>query len=404
MHVLDELEARGFVAQCSDLAALREALDTETVTLYAGFDPTAASLHVGHLLPILMMTHLQRAGHRVVALVGGGTGMVGDPSGKTEARQLLDGDAVASNASALRVQLERFLDLSDSARGVMRDNAEWLLDLQLIPFLRDIGSCFSVNRMLTAEGYRMRLEKGLSFIEFNYQLLQAFDFLKLYDEEGCRLQVGGDDQWSNILAGLDLIRRKRQVQSFALTAPLLTTATGDKMGKTAAGALWLDASRVQPFDFFQYWVNVDDRDVGRFLRLYTFLPLDEIARLEALKGADVREAKRVLAWELTQMVHGREAADQARDGAVAMVAGAAADDLPTHRLDPGSLPLPVVVLLHDAGLAKSRSEARRLIQQGGVRVGATKLQDVDATLDAADIGDGVVLRVGKKKAARIVAG
>ncbi|HMV70529.1 MAG TPA: tyrosine--tRNA ligase, partial [Myxococcota bacterium] len=329
MHVLDELAARGFVKQCTDLDALRSHLDAGPVTYYAGFDPTADSLHVGNLLPIMMMAHLQRAGHKPIAVVGGGTGMVGDPSGKTEARRLLDAEAVRYNMERQREQLGRFLDLSDG-RGALIDNGEWLLELQLIPFLRDIGACFSVNRMLTAEGYRQRMERGLSFIEFNYQILQAYDFLVLFQRFGCTLQVGGDDQWGNLLAGVDLIRRKAEGHAHALTLPLLTTATGEKMGKTHAGAVWLDAGRFSPFDMYQYWYNLDDRDVGRFLRLYTFLPLDEIGRFDALRGAELREAKRALAWEVTALVHGVEAADAARKGAEAMVASAASADLPTY--------------------------------------------------------------------------
>ncbi len=405
MDVLDELNARGFFKQCSDEAALREALAAGPVTFYAGFDPTASSLHVGSLLPAFMMAHLQRAGNRALVVVGGGTGMVGDPSGKTEARQLLDAEAVAFNTRAIASQLGRFIDLSDPSRGTVLDNAAWLLDLNYVTFLRDIGSLFSVNRMLAAEGYRQRLERGLSFIEFNYQILQAYDFLVLYEQEGCRLQLGGDDQWGNILAGVDLVRRKHAAQAFALTLPLLTTATGQKMGKTHTGAVWLDADRTSPFDFYQYWLNTDDRDVGRFLRLFTFLPLDQIAVLEVLTGADVRRAKATLAHEVTRLVHGVEAADAAQQGAAAMVAGAAVDDLPTHAVatDVLAAGVPLVVLLRDAGLAKSSSEARRLVQQGGVKVGTEGITDVDHRVLDAQIGeDGIVLRVGKRHAVRIV--
>ncbi|MCB9679899.1 MAG: tyrosine--tRNA ligase [Alphaproteobacteria bacterium] len=403
MHVLDELRARGFVKQCSDEEALRAALSEGPITVYCGYDPTADSLHVGNLLTMMMLAHFQRAGHRVVALVGGGTGMVGDPSGKTEARMLLDADAVAHNVACQRRQLSSVLNLDDPARGTMIDNAGWLLELRYIDFLREIGSCFSVNKMIKAEGYRQRLERdsGLSFIEFNYQLLQAYDFLVLYQQQGCRLQVGGDDQWGNILAGVDLIRRKEAAQAFALTLPLLTTSTGQKMGKTHKGAVWLSADRMSPFDFYQFWLNVDDPDVGRFLRLFTFLPLDRIDALAALSGPAVRDAKQVLAWEVTALLHGAAAADEARAGAAAMVANEAADDLPTHHvLDPS---LPLVALLADAGLAKSRSEARRLVQGGGVSVGGDKLDDVDAILPADALADdGVVVRVGKKRAVRFV--
>lgn len=407
MHVLDELEARGFIKQCSDLDGLRSALDAGPVTFYAGFDPTADSLHVGHLLPILMMAHLQRAGHDPLAVVGGGTGMVGDPSGKTEARKLLDEAAIRSNLEAQQAQLARFLDFEGEHAARVLDNAEWLLELEYIPFLRDIGSLFSVNRMLSAEGYRIRLERGLSFIEFNYQILQAFDFLTLYRREGCRLQLGGDDQWGNILAGLDLIRRKEQGQAYALTIPLLTTATGAKMGKTVAGAVWLDAEKFKPFDFYQYWLNVDDRDVGHFLKLYTFLPLDRIAELEALQGKDIRQAKAVLAFEVTRMVHGHDAAVVAQQGAKAMVAGEAADDLPTHSLSAEALAEEphVAAVLADAGLTRSRGEARRLIKGGAVRIDTDRISDPHTALTPAMVpDDGVVIRVGKKRAVRVVVG
>lgn len=405
MHVLDELAARGFIKQCSDLDGLRARLDAGPVVYYAGFDPTADSLHVGHLLPILLMTHLQRAGHRPIAVVGGGTGMIGDPSGKTEARMLLDEAAIAHNLACQQEQIGRFLTFGDDA-GRMVNNAEWLCSLQLIPFLRDIGSAFSVNRMLAAEGYKQRLERGLSFIEFNYQILQAYDFLVLNERYGCAVQLGGDDQWGNILAGVDLVRRRRETQVFALTLPLLTTASGQKMGKTHAGAVWLDAKRCPPFDFYQYWVNADDRDVGRFLRLYTLLPLDRIAELEALEGADVREAKAVLAFEVTALVHGRAAAEQAQQAARAMVAGAASDELPTHIVAASALDagLRFANVLADSGLAKSVSEGRRLIAGGGVKFGADKVADETATVPAALPADGLVLRVGKSKAVRVLVG
>jgi tyrosyl-tRNA synthetase len=399
MHVLDELEARGFIKQCSDLEGLRALMNEGPVTYYVGFDPTASSLHVGNLVSILVMTHLQRAGHRCVAVVGGGTGMVGDPSGKTEARQMLTAEVIQSNLLAQKGQLSRFLELDDPERGLVVNNADWLLGIEYISFLRDIGSCFSVNRMLAAESYKQRLEKGLSFLEFNYQLLQAYDFLVLNQREGCRLQMGGDDQWGNILAGIDLIRRKEQVTAYALTTPLLTTADGKKMGKTHSGAVWLDAERFAPFDFFQYWLNVDDRDVGRFLRIFTFLPLARIEELEALTGADIRTAKRVLAREITTLLHGAEAAQTAEAAGKAMAAGRAAADLPTHAIAETSL---VVAVLADAGLTKSRGEARRMVQQGGVRIDNDKLHDVEATLDPASLpDDGVVLRVGKKRAVRV---
>lgn len=403
MDAFETLEARGFVQQCTDAERVRKLLSEGPVTYYVGFDPTAASLHVGHLLQVMAMAWLQRAGHRPIAIVGGGTAHVGDPSGRTELRQMLSSEDIAANTEALKRQLERFLVL-DGERGLMVDNAEWLLELQYIPFLREIGRHFSVNRMLSMEAYKLRLERGLSFIEFNYQLLQAYDFLELYRRYGCALQIGGDDQWGNILAGTDLIRRVTQGEAHGLTTPLLTTASGAKMGKTAAGAVWLDPDRFPPFDFYQYWLNVDDRDVGRFLRLYTFLPLDEIARLEALEGAHIREAKRVLAREMTTLVHGSDAAAQAEAAAAAMVGGTAAAELPTHTLV-GEEDRKLVVALADSGLCKSRGEARRLIVGGGVRVNGERVQDPDYVLSPGDLGtEGAVVRVGKKRAARLVQG
>lgn len=401
MQGLETLEARGFVQQCTDLERVREALSEAPVTYYAGFDPTAPSLHVGHLLPIMAMAWLQRAGHRAIAIVGGATAMVGDPSGKTELRRMLSDEEVQHNARAIQRQLERFLQL-DGDRGLVVNNADYLLELRYIPFLRDIGRHFSVNRMLSMEAYKLRLERGLSFVEFNYQLLQSYDFLELYRRYGCTLQLGGDDQWGNIVAGVDLVRRVEQGEVHGLTTPLITTATGEKMGKTAAGAVWLDPALTPPFDFHQYWLNVDDRDVGRFLRLYTFLPLDRVEALEALEGADIREAKRVLAREVTALVHGVEAADRAEAAAAAMVAGAAAEDLPTHRIE-GPEGAKLVVALADSGLCKSRGDARRLVAGGGVRVNGAKIEDVDYVLDEADLGtEGAVLRVGKRRAVRVI--
>lgn len=403
MHVLDELSARGFIKQCSDPDGLRSLMDQGPVSFYVGFDPTGPSLHVGHLLPILMARHLQRAGHRPIALFGGGTGLVGDPSGKTEARQLLAEESIRENLARQQAQVGRFLDLT-APHGAVVDNAEWLLSLSYIPFLREIGSCFSVNRMLTAEGYRQRLERGLSFLEFNYQLLQAYDFLQLLQREGVRLQIGGDDQWGNLVAGIDLVRRKAQETVYALTLPLLTTASGAKMGKTAAGAVWLDPDMLSPFDFYQFWINVDDRDVGRFLKLYTLLPLDECERLGSLTGQDIREAKRTLALEVTGQVHGQAAAEQAAQGAVAMASAEASDALPTHAVTPDRLAEAPAwfVQIADAGLCASNSEARRMIQQGAVKIDGERMADPKAEATAERLsGEGVVVQVGKKKAARL---
>jgi tyrosyl-tRNA synthetase len=404
-EILATLRERGFVQQVNDEAGLSARLGEGPVTFYAGYDPTASSLHVGSMVPLMAMAHLGRAGHRPIAVVGGGTTMVGDPSGKTELRQMLSREIIAANGQAIEPQIRRFLgDAGD--RAIFVDNAEWLLPLNYIEFLRDIGRHFSVNRMLAAEAYKLRLEKGLSFIEFNYQLLQAYDFLVLQRRYGCVLQIGGDDQWGNILAGTDLIRRLEQKEAFALTFPLITTAAGAKMGKTAAGAVWLAADRTSPFDFYQYFVNVDDRDVVRFLKLFTFLPMDEIERFAALEGAELRAAKQALALEATAIVHGGEAAEQARRAAEAAFGGGGAGDLvPTHVVAAAELAagLKIVDLLTAAGLAASKSAARRLVEQGGVRVGERKIAAVDDLLRADEVGgDGVLLHAGKKHVKRIV--
>jgi tyrosyl-tRNA synthetase len=373
------------------------------VTFYAGFDPTRPSLQLGNTVPLMAMAHLARAGHRPIAVMGGGTTMIGDPSGKTEMRQLIAPEEIAANRRAIEPQVRRYLDVGGGASdAIMVDNAEWLLPLNYIEFLRDIGRHFSVNRMLAAEAYKMRLEKGLSFIEFNYQILQAYDFLILNRRHGCALQIGGDDQWGNILAGTDLIRRLEQKEAYALTFPLVTTASGQKMGKTADGAVWLAAELTSPFDFFQYFINVDDRDVVRFLKLFTFLSLDEIARYAALQGAEVRAAKQALAVEATTIVHGAEAAAEAKRGAEAAFSGGAAGDLvPTYALATPEVKL--VDLLVLAGLAASKSAARRLVEQGGVRLGDRKVSSVDEMLRAAEVGaEGVLLHAGKKHLKRIV--
>jgi tyrosyl-tRNA synthetase len=412
---LAHLRARGFVQQITDEAALGARLAAGQVTFYAGFDPTAASLHVGSAIPLMAMAHLARAGHRAIAVLGGGTAMVGDPSGKSEMRQIISAETIAANRAGIEPQVRRMI----GADALVVDNGDWLLPLNYIAFLRDIGRHFSVNRMLAAEAYKMRLEKGLSFIEFNYQLLQAFDFLTLNERYGCALQIGGDDQWGNILAGVDLTRRVRQKEVFGLTFPLLTTATGAKMGKTASGAVWLDARLTTPFDFFQYFVNVDDRDVVRFLKLLTFEPLEEIARFETVEGAELREAKRLLARRVTAIVHGEDAAAAADAQARAAFGGGHATGapggdpaevaaaLPTAVLDPARVAagLKIVDVMAEAGLAPSKSAARRLIEQGGVRVGPRKITSIDDVVAAADLaGTGTLLHVGKKHIRRLVLG
>jgi tyrosyl-tRNA synthetase len=397
LHVLRE---RGFVQQLSDEAGLQARFGSGPVCFYAGFDPTAASLHVGSLVPMIAMAHLARAGHQPIAVLGGGTAMVGDPSGKTEMRQLITQEAIQSNRRSIEPQIRNVI--GDSARFV--DNAEWLLPLNYVAFLRDIGRHFSVNRMLGAEAYKLRLEKGLSFIEFNYQLLQAYDFLVLSEKYDCALQIGGDDQWGNIVAGIDLIRRVRQKESFGLTFPLLTTASGAKMGKTAAGAVWLDAALTTPYDFFQYFVNVDDRDVIRFMKLLTFIPMGEVARYAELQGAELRDAKRALARGVTEVVHGAAAAGEADHAASAAFGGAGASDasVPTYEVTEPDGAIKVVDLLAASGLAASKSAARRLVEQGGVRVGDRKVASIDEVVRAADVGDGTLLHAGKKNIRRIV--
>ncbi len=402
-NAYDVLKERGFIEQVSSEEGLRAALE-QPLTCYVGYDPSAASLHVGHLCTIMALAHLQQHGHRPIVIVGGGTGMIGDPSGRTEMRQLLSEEQIGKNLAALQEQIGRFVDFT-GGRALMRNNADWLRDLRYIDFLRDVGRHFSVNRMLAAESYRSRLEEGLSFLEFNYQLLQAYDFLHLYQEYGCRLQMGGNDQWGNILAGVDLIRRMDGGEAFALTLPLLTTASGAKMGKTAQGAVWLDAERLSPFDFYQFWVNVEDADVARFLRIFTFLPLDEIERLGRLEGADVRQAKEVLAFEVTRNTHGAEAAEAAKESARKLFGGGGlAADVPTTEVDEGLLQegVPVAELFERAGLVRSRSEARRLIEQGGAYLNEEPVETIDRVVTAEDLRDGsVLLRAGKKRYRRV---
>jgi len=420
-NVYDELKERGFVAQVSDEGAVRKILGQGQATFYVGFDSTATSLHAGSLVPIMAMVHIQRAGHRAIAVVGSGTTMVGDPSGKTEMRQMLDEATIRAQGQAIHIQLARYLRF-DGKNAIAVDNADWLLPLNYIAFLRDIGRHFSVNRMMAAEAYKLRLEKGLSFIEFNYQLLQAYDYLTLFRKYGCTLQMGGDDQWGNILAGVDLIRRVDGGAAEALTFPLLTTASGAKMGKTAQGAVWLDASLFSPYDFYQYWVNCDDRDVGRFLRIFTLLPLDEVRRLESLKDSGINEAKRILANEATKITHGEVDAENARKAAAAAFGGKTVvpdpvqgsfsvgditvlptTAIPRARLEAGITP---AELFTEVGLTPSRREAKRLIEQGGLYVNDERIDTAERLLTVKDLGPdgGMLLKTGKKKIHRVVAG
>ena len=407
-NVFDVLRARGFVQQVTHPDVLRQRLGNERLTFYIGYDPTARSLHIGSLLTIMAMANLQRAGHRPLVIVGGGTAMVGDPSGRTEMRQMLSQDTIAQNVQALREQLQRYLSFEGDHGAIIVNNADWLAELKYIDFLRDIGRHFSVNRMLTFEAYKQRLETGLSFLEFNYQLLQAYDFLVLFQRHGCVLQIGGDDQWGNMVAGVELIRRVADGEAFVLTFPLLTTASGQKMGKTAAGAIWLDAAMTSPYEFYQFWINVDDRDVERFLKYYTFLPLEEIARLGALQGAELRQAKELLAFEVTQLTHGENEARKAQDASHALfegtgeLTGVPETTMPQMRLTAG---VPVIDLLVETGLAASKSAARRLILQGGASLNGTRLAQLEAVVTSADLHDGaLLLRAGKKHYHRVVVG
>lgn len=405
MHILDQLKERGFIAQITFEDDLYKAMEKEPMTFYLGVDPTADSLHVGHFIPILMSAHLQRAGHRPIILCGGGTAMVGDPSGKTELRQMLTPETIAANVAKIQTQLSRFLEFGEG-KAMMVNNADWLMKLNYVEFLRDIGALFSVNHMLAAECYKKRLEVGLTFLEFNYMLMQSYDFLQLFQTQGCRLQIGGDDQWSNILSGADLIRRKEREDAFALTCKLIMTADGKKMGKTEKGALWLDPARTTPYEFYQYWRNVQDADVEKFLGLLTFLPMDEVRRLGALKDSAINEAKRVLAFEITQMIHGEEEATKAQDAAQTLFGGGGEmENVPTFEVNAAMLAEDnrLTTLLALCGLCASRGEARKMVQAGAVMVGEDKATDFEARVEATQIGtDGLLLRKGKKNYCRLV--
>jgi len=404
----DLMKERGFVSQCSNEEGLRKLLDTGQVTCYIGFDATAPSLHIGNLAQVMLLAHMQRAGHRPIALMGGGTTRIGDPSGKTEMRKILPVETIAANVEKFRGQVSRVLDFQ-GGKALLLDNAEWLAPLNYIEFLRDIGVHFSVNRMLTFEAYKLRLETGLSFIEFNYQILQSFDYLTLFRRHGCRLQMGGDDQWGNIVAGMDLIRRIEGVEAFALTSPLVTRSDGKKMGKSEAGAVWLDAEMTRPYDFYQYWVNVPDEDVKQFFLRFTFLPVEEVDSLCAARDQRINEAKRRLALEVTTLVHGEAAAREAADAARAAFSGGAegADaagipslEIPGTELAAG---IGLVDLLVRTRLCATKSDARRLVSQGGAYVGGRDITDVDARVTDRDAQDGaILLRAGKKRHFRII--
>ncbi|MCM8711852.1 tyrosine--tRNA ligase [Clostridium sp. SYSU_GA19001] len=401
--VLDTLVERGFIKQYTHEAEIRELLEKEKITFYIGFDPTADSLHVGHFIAMMMMAHMQRAGHRPIALVGGGTAMVGDPSGKSDMRKMLTKEDIAHNVACIKKQMQKFIDFSDG-KAILDNNAEWLLNLNYVEFIREIGVHFSVNKMLTAECFKQRLEKGLSFLEFNYMLMQGYDFLELNRRYGCVMQLGGDDQWSNMLAGVDLIRRKENKPAFAMTCTLLTNSEGKKMGKTEKGALWLDKDKTSPYDFYQYWRNIADADVQKCLALLTFLPMDEVRRLGSLKDAEINEAKKVLAFEVTKLVHGEEEAIKAKSAAEALFGGGAdMSNVPTAVISKDMVGSAILDILTAAKVIPSKAEGRRLIQQGGLSVNNEKVTDINMVLTEEHFTDGSILvKRGKKNYNRIV--
>ena len=408
MKIYDELVARGLIAQVTDEKEIRELIDNGKATFYIGFDPTADSLHVGHFMALCLMKRLQEAGNRPIALLGGGTGMVGDPSGRTDMRQMMTKETIQHNCDCFKKQMSRFIDFSEG-KALMVNNADWLLDLNYVDFLREIGPHFSVNRMLAAECYKQRMEKGLSFLEFNYMLMQSYDFYELFQRYGCNMQFGGDDQWSNMLGGTELIRRKLGKDAYAMTITLLLNSEGKKMGKTQSGAVWLDPNKTSPFDFYQYWRNVADADVLKCLRMLTFLPLEQIDEMDTWEGSQLNRAKEILAYELTALVHGEEEAKKAESGAKAMFAGGGdAEHMPTTELTDedftdGSIDL--ITLLQKAELVGTRNEGRRAIEQGGVTLDGEKITDIKFQVKKESIlPEGSVLRRGKKKFKKICVG
>ena len=403
MSVLDILKERGFIQQLTHEDEIAELLNKEKITFYIGFDPTADSLHVGHFLGMMVMAHMQQAGHRPVCLIGGATAMIGDPSGKTDMRKMLTREDIEHNGERFKKQMQRFIDFSDD-KALMMNNADWLLQLNYVEFIRDIGIHFSVNRMLTAECFKQRMDKGLSFLEFNYMLMQGYDFLELNRRCNCIMQMGGDDQWSNILAGADLIRRKESKPAYGLTFTLLATSDGRKMGKTEKGALWLDAEKTSPYDFYQYWRNIDDADVEKCLALLTFLPMNEVRRLGALQDKEINIAKKTLAFEVTKLIHGQAEAEKAQQAAEALFGGAGSlENVPTVSIANALLGTKLLDVLAGTGIVASKSEGRRLIQQGGLYIGDIKVSDPDFLL-AADLfeNNSLLIRKGKKTYHRII--
>lgn len=406
MTLYDELVARGLIAQVTDEEEIKELINNGKAVFYIGFDPTADSLHVGHFMALCLMKRLQMAGNKPIALIGGGTAMIGDPSGRTDMRQMMTPETIQHNVDCFKKQMSRFIDFGEG-KAMLVNNADWLMDLNYIDVLRDVGAHFSVNRMLTAECYKQRMEKGLSFLEFNYMIMQSYDFYTLYQKYGCNMEFGGDDQWSNMLGGTELIRRKLGKDAYAMTINLLLNSEGKKMGKTQSGAVWLDPNKTSPFDFFQYWRNVSDADVLKCIRMLTFLPLEEIDAMESWEGAQLNQAKEILAFELTKLVHGEEEANKAKEASHALFAGGGdSAHMPTLELTAADFAdgdLDILALLVKAELAPSRSDARRAVQQGGVSVADEKVTDIQTTYGADAFGaDGLVVKRGKKKFVKII--
>lgn len=404
MSVLDVLQERGFIKQMSHEAEIKELLEKEKITFYIGFDPTADSLHVGHFIALMMMSHMQKAGHRPIVLLGGGTGMVGDPSGKDEMRKMLTPEFIAHNIACFKKQMSRFIDFSEG-KAIIANNADWLLNLNYVNLLREVGVHFSVNRMLTAECFKKRWEKGLTFFEFNYMIMQSYDFWKLHQDYNCVMELGGDDQWSNMLGGVELIRRKEQKPAYCMTCKLLTNSEGKKMGKTEKGALWLDPEKTSPYDFYQYWRNVNDSDVENCLALLTYLPMDEVHRLASLKDAAINEAKKVLAFEVTKLVHGEEEALKAQAATEALFGGGAdLSNVPTIEITAEDMHAKVIDVLTAAKIFSSKREARQMITQGGLTIKEEILKDPEATLsaDMFDADKSLLIRKGKKKYFRLL--
>ena len=406
MTLYDELVARGLIAQVTDEEEIKDLINNGKATFYIGFDPTADSLHVGHFMALCLMKRLQMAGNKPIALIGGGTAMIGDPSGRTDMRQMMTPETIQHNCDCFKKQMSRFIDFSDG-KALMVNNADWLMDLNYIDVLREVGAHFSVNRMLTAECYKQRMEKGLSFLEFNYMIMQSYDFYTLFQKYGCNMEFGGDDQWSNMLGGTELIRRKLGKDAYAMTINLLLNSEGKKMGKTQSGAVWLDPEKTSPFDFFQYWRNVADSDVLKCIRMLTFLPLEEIDAMESWEGAQLNEAKEILAFELTKLVHGEEEATKAKNASHALFAGGGdSAHMPTTELSAADFAdgdLDILALLVKSGLAPSRSDARRAVEQGGVSVADVKITDIKTMYGKDSFGtDGLVVKRGKKKFVKVV--